>query len=120
MGSLVVTKGLQLGANLVLTRILFPEAFGLMALVGVFIAGIQLISDIGIRPSLIRSSRGEDPEFQATAWTLQVVRGVWVTALALLLAWPYALIYDQPILAPLISVVAFSAFFTASPQSRTQ
>ena len=111
-GSMGVTKALQLGSNLILTRLLFPEAFGLMALVGVFIAGIQLVSDIGIRPSLIRSTRSDEPIFQSTAWTLQVVRGGWITGLSLLLAWPYSKVYDEPMLAPLISIVAFAALFS--------
>ncbi len=32
-GSYALTQVLRLGSNLVLTRLLFPEAFGLMALV---------------------------------------------------------------------------------------
>jgi hypothetical protein len=37
------------GRNLILTRLLFPEAFGLMALVQVFVVGLQMFSDIGIQ-----------------------------------------------------------------------
>ncbi len=102
------SKVMQLGANLILTRILYPEAFGLMALVSVFITGLQLMSDVGIKASLVRSTRAEDPVFQATSWTLQIVRGGWVTLLALIFAWPYAWLYDQPMLAPLILVMAFA------------
>src|SRR6056297_1850851 len=67
---------LRLGSNLVLTRILFPEAFGLMALVQVFIVGLQMFSDVGIQTSVIRSKRGDDPASLHTAWTFQVLRGV--------------------------------------------
>ncbi len=48
---------LRLISNLILTRLLIPELFGLMALVNTFIMGLYLFSDIGIRPSIIRSSR---------------------------------------------------------------
>jgi hypothetical protein len=54
-------NALRLGSNLILTRLLFPEAFGLMALVQVFLTGLQMFSDLGIHASVIRSARGEDP-----------------------------------------------------------
>ncbi|WOI58402.1 oligosaccharide flippase family protein [Palleronia sp. LCG004] len=109
-GAFGVAKILQLGSNLILTRILFPEAFGLMVLVTVFIGALQLISDVGVQPSVVRSHRGEDPDFLATAWTLMVFRGAWITGLAWCLAWPYALLYDQPLLFPLICVASLSSF----------
>ena len=99
-------KGLQLASNLILTRILFPEAFGLMALVTVFVGGLSMISDVGIRPAMIRSPRAEEAIFQSTTWTLQIVRGVVLMMLAFALAWPYAQIYDEPMIVPLVSVMA--------------
>lgn len=99
-------KGLQLVSNLILTRILFPEAFGLMALVTVFIGGLSMISDVGIRPAMIRSARADEAVFQSTTWTLQIVRGVVLLGIAWALAWPYARIYDEPMIVPLVSVMA--------------
>ena len=74
---------LRLGSNLILTRLLFPEAFGLMALVQVFMGGLQMFSDLGIQASIIQNSRGDDPDFLNTAWTIQVIRGT-----CLWLFWP--------------------------------
>ena len=107
-GAFGASKVMQIGSNLVLTRILFPEAFGLMTLVFVFIGALQLLSDVGVQPSIIRSARGDAPEFLQTAWTVMVVRGVWITGLAFVLAWPYARLYDQDILFPLICIAALS------------
>ena len=104
-------KGLQLISNLILTRILFPEAFGLMALVTVFIGGLAMISDVGIRPAMIRSPRAEEAVFQSTVWTWQIVRGAVLMVLALTLAWPYAQIYDEPMIVPLVSVMAVTTVF---------
>jgi O-antigen/teichoic acid export membrane protein len=72
---------LRLLSNLVLARLLYPEAFGLMALVNVFMQGLQMFSDIGIGPSIIQNKRGHDPLFLRTAWTLQVLRGFGLFAL---------------------------------------
>ncbi|MDF3128262.1 oligosaccharide flippase family protein [Kiritimatiellaeota bacterium B1221] len=67
---------LRLLSNLILARLLFPEAFGLMALVNVFMQGLQMFSDVGIGPSIIQNKRGNDPQFLKTAWTIQVFRGI--------------------------------------------
>jgi hypothetical protein len=39
-GSYAVTQGMRLVSNLILTRLLFPEAFGVMALVSVVLVGL--------------------------------------------------------------------------------
>ena len=101
-GAFGLSKIMQLGSNLVLTRLLFPEAFGMMALVFVFIGALNLMSDVGLLPSIIRSERGDTPEFLQTAWTIKVVRGFWIAGLAIVFAWPYAKFYDYDILFPLI------------------
>lgn len=99
---------LRLLSNLVLTRLLFPEAFGLMAIVQVFLGGLQMFSDIGIKTSIIQNARGDDPDFLNTAWTLQIVRGfiLWLAACAM--AWPAARIYDEPMLLQLLPVVGLT------------
>jgi O-antigen/teichoic acid export membrane protein len=96
MGGLFAAQGLRLVSNLILTRLLFPEAFGMMALINVFLQGLQMFSDIGIGPSLIQNKRGEDPHFVNTAWTLQVIRGVALWICGSLLAWPFAWFYENP------------------------
>ena len=44
----LASQGLRLLGNLILTRLLFPEAFGLMTLVTVFIVGMQMFSDLNL------------------------------------------------------------------------
>jgi len=46
---------IRLASNLILTRLLLTEHFGLMALVNVFLVGLWLFSDIGIGPALIQN-----------------------------------------------------------------
>lgn len=95
---------LRLGSNLILTRLLFPEAFGLMALVSVFIVGLGMFSDMGIGPAISRSPRGDEPDFLDTAWTLQVGRGVLLWLAICALAWPAAQFYAAPDLVYLMPV----------------
>lgn len=100
---------LRLLSNLLLTRLLFPEAFGLMALVQTFASGLQLFSDLGLRPSIIQNKRGEDPDFLNTAWTLQVIRGVVLWLAACAMAWPLAVFYGEDQILWLLPVVGLSA-----------
>lgn len=100
-----VSLVLRMGGNLILTRLLFEEAFGLMALMQVIIEGLYLFSDIGIGPSIIQNKR-EDSTFLNTAFSMQFMRGISLCALACLLARPMASFYEEPQLAYLLPVVA--------------
>lgn len=104
---------LRLGSNLILTRLLVPEFFGLMALVNTVNMGIQLFSDYGISQSIINNKRGDDPVFLDTAWSLKVIRGFQVWGLSLLLTYPVAQFYKaqdpQGELMILLPLVGFTA-----------
>jgi O-antigen/teichoic acid export membrane protein len=51
-GSYALTKALQLVSSLILTRLLFPEAFRVMALVSVVLVGLAMFSDMGVGPTI--------------------------------------------------------------------
>jgi O-antigen/teichoic acid export membrane protein len=104
----VAAQGFRLISNLILTRLLFPEAFGIMALVTVLLVGLTLFSDMGVGPAIMQSKRGDEADFLDTAWTIQILRGgiLWLAACAL--AYPAALFYDQPLIASLLPVAALS------------
>ncbi|MGI1662088.1 oligosaccharide flippase family protein [Palleronia sp. KMU-117] len=108
---------LRLTSNLVLTRLLFPEAFGLMALVQVFLSGAKMFSDIGLHTSIVQHARGDEPAFIDTAWTLQVLRG-FLLYFGVVLISPYvAAFYDEPLLGEILPVAGLGlviAGFTPS------
>jgi O-antigen/teichoic acid export membrane protein len=104
-------NAVRLGGNLILTRILFPEAFGLMALVQVVMIGLKMFSDIGIRLSIVQNRRGDDPLFLDTAWVLQIGRGLVLWLATWALAAPVAAFYDAPLLAQLLPVAGLVALF---------
>jgi O-antigen/teichoic acid export membrane protein len=97
--------GLRVVSSLVLTRLLLPAYFGEMTLVNTLIIGINLLSDIGLAPSVIQSPRGDDPLFLDTAFSLQAIRGVALWLIALLLSWPMSLYYHDPRLKALLPVL---------------
>jgi O-antigen/teichoic acid export membrane protein len=114
MGSFGGSQVMRLASNLVLTRLLFPEAFGMMALVQVVLSGLMLLSDTGLRVSVVQNVRGDDPDFLDTVWTMKVVRGVALWGLACALALPVAALYDEPMIAQLLPVVGLSLIISGA------
>lgn len=102
------SQGLRLIGNLILTRLLVPEMFGLMALINVFIMGLNLFSDLGIGPSIIQNAKGNEPNFYNTAWTIQVIRGFGLWLCCLILAYPVASFYEDKQLIFLLPIIGFS------------
>src|SRR6056297_3025523 len=101
-------QGLRLISNLILTRLLFPEAFGLMSLMQIFLYGLQTFSNIGINTMLIQHKKGGERQYLDTLWTLQIIRGwiLWIMACAI--AYPLSQIYDQPEILAILPVAALS------------
>jgi len=102
---------LRLAGNLVITRLVAPEAFGLAAIVTVILMGLELMSDVGLGPVIVQHKRGDDPRFLNTAWTIQVIRGLILALLAAAAAWPLAIFYEEPRLLGLIPFAGLSAVF---------
>ena len=53
--NMVLGMVLRLGGNLILTRLLLPDAFGLMAFATMVIVGATLLADIGVQISVMRN-----------------------------------------------------------------
>lgn len=76
---------LRFGSNLILTRLLAPEMFGVMSVAYMVFTGIAMLSDIGLSAVASQSSRGDEPKFLNVLWVVQVVRGVVMTLVGLVL-----------------------------------
>ena len=82
-----LSQAIRFGANLVMTRLLVPEMFGVMAIAMMVMYGLALFSDLGLRQSIVQSRRGGEAAFLNTAWAVQIGRGfvIWAAALAVAL-----------------------------------
>ncbi len=99
---------LKLASALTLARMLAPQAFGLVALVTVFLSGLEMLSDLGIGMDVVQNPRGDDPLFINTAFIIQTARGVVLWIIATALAYPFARFYHQPAVVSLLIVGALS------------
>jgi O-antigen/teichoic acid export membrane protein len=83
LGAHVLSQLVRLCGNLILTRLLVPEAFGVMLVASVTMFGLTLLTDFGLRAMVIRSPHPDRPGFLNTVWTLQVLQGLVVASLLL-------------------------------------
>lgn len=114
----MTTHVFRLGSNLIMTRLLFPEAFGMMSMAVLVLEGFKLLSDIGLAQSIMRSKEGESSRFLRAVWCIKASRGLWIAACVLLAAlglWflgpryaPEGTVYADPRLAGLIALTALS------------
>lgn len=98
---------LRVISSMILTRLLMPEAVGIMGLVNTITRGFELFTDIGVGYSIVREKGGSDPKFLNTAWTLQVIRGPMLWAAIAAAAWPLQAFYQREGLALLLVGAGF-------------
>ena len=118
IGAYVGAQVLRLAGNLILTRLLAKEVFGLMALVQVFLTGLHLFSDIGVGPNIVQSESGKDPKFLHTAFSLQLIRGLALFAGCCIGAVPMAEFYGEDVLKYILPVSGLSAFVISTQSTK--
>jgi O-antigen/teichoic acid export membrane protein len=118
IGGYGAAQVLRFGANLALAAVLEPQYFGLMAVINILLMGILLFSDIGIAQSIINHPNGETRDFLDTAWTVQVLRGFLLWAIALVLTVPTAHFYQDDQLLWLLPVAGFTSIIEAFHTTR--
>jgi len=92
---------------IVLARVLTPPDFGLVALAMTAVYVVEAVLELPLNSALVRLPLIEQKHLD-TAFTLSILRGL-VVALALAAtAFPYALIYGDPRLFPLIAGLALA------------
>jgi O-antigen/teichoic acid export membrane protein len=92
-----------------LARLLLgPKEFGLVALVNVFLTGLEMLSELGVGMDVVQHQRGDDLDFINTAFLIQAGRGLILWTVATTLAYPFAVFYKQPAVLWLLIVGAAS------------
>ncbi len=111
---------IRLASNLILTRLLFPEAFGMMAMVSVFLMGLAMFSDVGVGPAIMSSKRGDEADFLNTAWTIQIIRGLSLWVVACALTYPISRYYGEPDLIYYLPVAALTLLINGFNPTRLE
>lgn len=110
-------EGLSFLVLVVLSRLLTPEAFGLVALATVFTAFVQIFLDQGLSAAIVQRS-GLEKEHLDTAFWITVLIGILLTAASIAGSDLVAAFFDEPRLASVLRWLSLT--FILSALSSTQ
>ena len=105
IGLHVVSGVIQLGRNLILSRLLVPEAYGAFGVIMAIFTVLQLSSDLGVRLFVTRHETASESLLQ-TVWSMRLLRSFLLAGLMFFAAEPFAALYSSPQLAPGVRVAA--------------
>lgn len=103
---------LRFVSNIVLTKLLYPEAFGLMIIAQSIIVGLTLLTDLGVKTVIIQDKQGDEQSFLNTAWMMIIAHGVIVFLLTIPMSFWAASHFNQPELKLLIIAIGFTSIIT--------
>lgn len=63
-------------SSVILTRLLAPEIFGVVGIIGSIFFTIALLTDLGFQSYVVRHPDGDEHRFQDTIWTIHATRGL--------------------------------------------
>lgn len=106
----------RLISSLLLTRLLYPEAYGIVAVVASVLFVIEMLSDVGVVGLVVRHERGEEADFINTLWTVRFGRSLVNAALAFIAAPWVGLLYGDPAIGEAVRVLSLW-FLLAAPES---
>lgn len=99
VGTMATTTILRLGSNLILTRLLAPEAFGVVGVLTAISTILQLLTDMGFKAFVIRMQESVDKRFLNVIWTIRLFRSLALTAIMFASADLLAAAFDKAELA---------------------
>ena len=110
-GASFFEQAIRFGRNMLLTRLLAPEAFGAMVIVQSATSLVQMAVDVGAREALIQNSKGSEESHVTAAWWMTVTRSSFIYTFIYLVAPQISRFYGNPELTMLARVVSLSLVF---------
>jgi lipopolysaccharide exporter len=84
--SFAAQGAIKLGSSILLTRILYPEAYGVATVLLSIAFVVELIADMNVVVFIVRDEHAEEPVYLNTAWTIRLSRATLNTIAVFLLA----------------------------------
>lgn len=101
---------IQLLVNAVLSRLLTPEDYGIVAVVNVFLIFFQMLADFGIGPAIIQNKQLTDDDIQ-DIFSFTVFSSIFLGVAFMLLGYPISLFYENSVYIPVSVVLAICVVF---------
>ncbi|MBI2412389.1 MAG: oligosaccharide flippase family protein [Deltaproteobacteria bacterium] len=109
-----VEQLMRLARNMIIARVIAPEAFGVMAIVLAACSALEAFTDIGVKSAVVQNPDGHEETFLNAAWWLSFARSVFLYAIAYAAAPWIAVFYSMPSLTPLLRVAFLSILFNGA------
>lgn len=106
------SQGIQFVFNILIARILLPEDYGAIALLGIFMAVSQAFIDSGFANALIRKTDRTDKDYN-TVFYFNIVIASFFCAILWFTAPAIARFYDTPILTKAMRIICFNLVINA-------
>ena len=103
-GGSTFEQGLRFIRNMILTRILAPEVFGIMAIILAVKMAVQSMTEVGIKKAVIQNPRGGEKTYLNGAWWLSLIRGILIYVVAYFAIPWIANFYENPQLTLLMRI----------------
>ena len=97
---------IRLGGSLILTRILRPEAYGVVSVLLSVMYVVEMLADIGVTVFIVREPEAEEPRYLNTAWTMRLGRAALSGLLVFVSAPLIASLYHEPALVTPLRVMS--------------
>lgn len=100
----------------VFAKFLTPHEFGLMGIVSSVMFIADVLTRTGVDTALIQ--RKDVHNFYDVGWTFSTLRGFAQTLVLIIIIYPIADFYDEPLLIPMLAVTALTCLFDGSKSIR--
>lgn len=109
MSSYGVQTVLRFISRILLAKLLINAApLGQVAVITTILAGLEMLTDMGINVNIVQHKEGDGARFLGTARSVQLLRSITLFLTAIAAAYPVAWIYHDRELAPLMMFAAIS------------
>lgn len=105
VSSRLFSRVFDLVTMLVLARLLLPADFGLVAIAMTLVSIVEAVLELPVNQALLSLPNITTPQYD-TAFTLSAARGLLLTSVLLVAAWPFSWFYDDSRLTLLVCVLS--------------
>ena len=101
---------IQIIVNAVLSRLLTPEDYGIVAVVNVFLVFFQMLADFGIGPAIIQNKQLTKADIQ-DIFSFTVFSSLLLGIMFMFLGYPISLFYGNPVYIPVSVILGICVIF---------
>ena len=100
---------IQLGLTMLLSRLILPEAFGIIAITTILLGFLNLFADMGLGISVIQFPNLNTQDINGL-FSFSLIVGIILGVITALFSFPLAVFYNEPLyytICPILSIVSF-------------